>query len=261
MARGRSWFAKDEAQAALGLTSSALGAALARARRKGRLANPRHGFYLVLRPEDRVTGAPDPIRWVEPLMKHQQLDYRVALLRAAALHGASHHAAMVFQVIAPKQLRGFELGRHRLVFLYQEPTAFRSINCAPFIWRAKSDAGYTNVAGVELTLLDSTRYFHKAAGLNGVAQIVHDIGGRAKPIVLKKAATAYENSVVRRLGYLLDLVGHRRQADALQHFADEAKAYLPLNAAVKPVITAAAREPARSVRWKLLINDDIEPAE
>ena len=66
----------------------------------------------------------------------------------------------------------------------------------------KSDAGFATVAGVELTLLDCVRYFHKAAGINGVAQIVKDIGAKASPRLLQKAAGAYENSAVRRLGYL-----------------------------------------------------------
>ena len=40
----------------------------------------------------------------------------------------------------------------------------------------KSDAGFAKVAGVELTLLDSVRYFHKATGINGVAQIAKEAG-------------------------------------------------------------------------------------
>lgn len=46
-------------------------------------------------------------------MRYLKLDYRVSLLRAAAYHGASHQAAMVFQVIVPKQLRGFDIGRQK----------------------------------------------------------------------------------------------------------------------------------------------------
>ncbi len=76
----------------------------------------------------------------------------------------------------------------------------------------KSDAGFATVAGVELTLLDCVRYFHKAAGINGVAQIVKDIGARPARACWQKAAGAYENSAIRRLGYLLDLTGHARQA-------------------------------------------------
>jgi hypothetical protein len=47
---------------------------------------------------------------------------------AAAFHGSSHQAAMVFQVVVPKQLRDFEVGRHRLQFLYQAPQAFARVN-------------------------------------------------------------------------------------------------------------------------------------
>ena len=35
-----------------------------------------------------------------------------------------------------------------------------------------SDAGFANVADIELTLIDCVRYFHKAAGINGVAQVL-----------------------------------------------------------------------------------------
>ena len=87
----------------------------------------------------------------------------------------------------------------------------------------KSDAGFAKVAGVELTLLDCARYFHKAGGINGVAQIVKDIGAKANPRKLAKAAAAYENSCVRRLGYLLDRAGHVRQANALEPYRQESQ--------------------------------------
>jgi AbiEi antitoxin C-terminal domain len=79
-----------------------MAAAITRLVKKGRLANPRHGFLLILRPEDQLAGAPDPVRWIDPLMKHQGHDYRISLLRAAAFHGSSHQAAMVFQVVVPQ---------------------------------------------------------------------------------------------------------------------------------------------------------------
>ncbi len=118
LAQGRSYFCREEALKALSIAPRNLAAAATRLINKGRLANPRHGFFLVLRPEDKVIGAPDPVRWIDPLMKHQRLDYRISLLRAAAFHGSSHQAAMVFHLVVPKQVRDFELGRHRLQFLY-----------------------------------------------------------------------------------------------------------------------------------------------
>jgi predicted transcriptional regulator of viral defense system len=256
--RGRAYFSREQAQSALASTPVALSAALTRQIRKGRLANPRQGFYLVLRPEDQAAGAPDPARWIDPLMKHLKTDYRISLLRAAAFHGASHQAAMVFQVIVPKQMRNFEIGRHRLEFVYQTRTDFEKVNHNEWLGSLKSDAGFAKIAGVELTLLDCARYFRKAGGINGLAQIAKDVGGHAKPATLAKIAVHYENSSVRRLGYLLDRVGHKRQAAALQSFAKQAKSAVSLDPSVKPLIEGLASRREKASKWMLVINESVE---
>ena len=122
----------------------------------------------------------------------------------------------------------------------------------------KSDAGFAKVAGVELPLLDCPRYFHKAAGINGVAQIAKDIGAKADPRALAKAATAYENSSVRRLGYLLDHAGHVRQANALEPFVKKAKTAVPLDPSVKPLIESLDELHEKNAKWKLVINEPVE---
>ena len=261
LSRGRGYFSRDEALVALGLKPPALAAAITRSIKKRRLANPRHGFYLILRPEDRISGAPDPVKWIDPMMKHQGTGYRISLLRAAAFHGSSHQATMVFQVVAPKQLREFEIGRHRLQFLYQAADSFAQVDTPDMVNKMKSDAGFANVAGIELTLLDCARYFHKAAGINGVAQIARDIGAKAVPRKLAKAAAAYENSAVRRLGYLLDQAGHHRQASALEAFVRQAKTMMPLDPAVKPIVAALDKVHEKNSKWKLIINETVEMAE
>lgn len=261
LARGRAYFSGDEALATFDLKPVTLAAAITRSIKKRRVANPRHGFYLILRPEDQIAGAPDPVKWIDPLMKHQGIDYRISLLRAAAFHGSSHQASMVFQVVVPRQLRDFDLGRHRLQFIYQMPEAFAQVNKPALVGQMKSDAGFAKVAGIELTLLDCVRYFHKAAGINGVAQIVKDIGAKANPRALAEAATAYENSAVRRLGYLLERAGHGRQAHALEPFVRQAKTTLSLDPAVKPIVAALAQVHERNAKWKLMINEAVEVAE
>jgi len=258
LVHGRSYFVGSEARSLLGVSQRNFAAAVTRLINKGRLANPRHGFFLILRPEDRIAGAPDPVRWIDPLMKHQGLAYRVSMLRAAAFHGSSHQAAMVFQVIVPKQLRDFAIGRHRLQFLYQAHGAFAHVNLPTRLDQMKSDEGFAQVAGVELTLLDCARYFHKAGGINGIAQIAKDIGGKANSRALADAAEYYENSAVRRLGYVLDLANHSRQAKSLEPFAKKVKTLVPLNPASKPVIAALAEPGERNSKWKLLINEPVE---
>jgi len=258
LAQGRAYFTREEAQAALGLSPHALSVALMRQVKKRRLAHPRRGFYLILRPEDRVFGAPDPVRWIDPLMKYLQLDYRVALLRAAAFHGASHQAAMVFQVIVPRQMRGLEVGRQRLEFVYQSPEAFAQVNRAGWLGSLKSEAGFAKVAGLELTLLDCARYFHKAAGINGLAQIAKDLGGQARPDELARIAVHYENSSVRRLGYLLEQAGHAAQADALRPFVRQAKTAALLDPSVKPLVEGLSDHREKAPGWRLILNEPVE---
>lgn len=258
LAQGRAYFSRQDAQSALASTPIALRAALTRQVRKGSLASPKQGFYLILRPEDQAAGAPDPVRWIDPLMRHLRSDYRISLLRAAAFHGATHQAAMVFQVIVPRQLRNFAIGRHRLEFVYQTQAAFVSVNRGDWLASIKSDAGFAKVAGVELTLFDCARYFHKAGGINGLAQIVKDLGGRAKPASLVKAAAHYENSSVRRLGYLLERMGHARQAKALQPFAKQAKTAVLLDPSVKPLLEGIVALHEKASKWMLIINETVE---
>jgi predicted transcriptional regulator of viral defense system len=258
LSRGRAWFSREEALDTLGLSSEAYIAAAGRLTKKHRLVSPRRGFYLILRPEDRVAGAPDPVRWIDPLMKYLNLDYRISLLRAAAFHGASHQAAMVFQVVVPKQLRSFDIGRHRLQFIYQASAAFGKTNRPDWLVQMKSEAGFAQVAGVEVTLLDCARYFHKAAGINSVAQIAKDIGIKADSRKLAKAAIAYENAAVRRLGYMLDCAGHASQAMALEPFARKAKSMKPLDPSVKPLTESLAELHEKDTKWMLVINEPLE---
>lgn len=258
LAQGRAYFTREEAQLALGLSSHALSVAVLRQAKKGRLANPRRGFYLILRPEDRTLGAPDPVRWIDPLMKYLELDYRVALLRAAAFHGSSHQAAMVFQVMAPRQMRGFEIGRQRLEFIYQSPPAFHQVNRPDWLGAIKSDAGFAKAAGLELTLLDCARYFHKAGGINGFAQIAKDLGGQARVEELASIAAHYENSSVRRLGYLLEHAGHARQAEVLRPFVKRAKTAVLLDPSAKPLMKGLSELREKAPAWRLVINEPVE---
>ncbi|MEO8716644.1 MAG: type IV toxin-antitoxin system AbiEi family antitoxin [Burkholderiales bacterium] len=148
-------------------------------------------------------------------------------LTAAAFHGASHQAAMVFQVIVPRQLRDLVIGRHRLEFLTQAPHAFTKANRAEWLAEMKTDAGYARAAGVELTLLDCARYFHRAGGISSVAQVTKDLGARAHG---------------RRLA------GHEAQARALEPFAQEAKS-------VKLLDPSSRLAPGEmSGRWKITVN-------
>jgi predicted transcriptional regulator of viral defense system len=135
LARGRITFTREEA---LGiLPPNPLTAALGRLIRKGRLANPRQGFYLILTPADREQGAPDPARWIHPLMQHQKMDYRISLLSAARFHGAQQEPA-AFQLVVPRPLRELAAGRHKLEFIHQAENAFIRTNRGEWLAELRS---------------------------------------------------------------------------------------------------------------------------
>lgn len=250
-------FSSREMLDSLKQSPEAFQAAARRLKRKHRLASPHRGFYLILSPEDQAYGAPDPVRWIAPLMKYLGVDYRISLLRAAAHHGASHQAAMVFQVVAPKQLRPIKIGRHRVEFVYQAPAMFAAVNQLSNLVQIKSESGFAQAAGIELLLLDSVRYMHRALGLNGVAQIVHDLGRKADPRKLAKLAVAYEDASVRRLGYLLDHFGLSRQAVVLARFAKNAKSLKALDPSAK-ALPGMPRKFEEDAKWNLLLNRPVE---
>lgn len=258
LAKGRRYFSKSDGLAETGQTPEAFQAAIARLSRKGGIVSPRRGFYLIIRPEDRVFGAPDPTDWIDPLMKFLEVDYRISLLRAAAFHGSTHQAAMVFQVITPRQLPDIVLGRQHVRFLYQSEDAFAMTNRADWLDQLRTETGFAKVAGVELTLLDICRYFHDAAGINGAAQAVHDLGKKVDARILAKAAESYENSTVRRLGYLLNQFGHSKQANALRPFAGRAKSFKMLDPSAKPLVPELAGWEEQNTDWKLGINVPVE---
>lgn len=107
-------------------------------------------------------------------------------------------------------------------------------------------------------LLDSTRYFHKAAGINGVAQIVKDLGARADPRILAKAAAFYESSTVRRLGYLMERFDHDRHSKVLEPFANIAKSMKLLDPSIEPFSGELSSQGDKNSKWMILINEPVE---
>ena len=101
-------------------------------------------------------------------------------------------------------------------------------------------------------------YFRQAAGLNGAAQTVHDLGANADPRKLARAAIFYENSAARRLGHLLEHFGHTRQAASLRPLARKAKSPKPLDPSVRLVASLARAKAPDAPAWKLSLNVPLE---
>ncbi|MGH7604612.1 MAG: type IV toxin-antitoxin system AbiEi family antitoxin domain-containing protein [Gemmatimonadaceae bacterium] len=249
LSRGHVWFTRENALRALSASDSTLTTSLSKLARNHRIANPRPGFYLILRPEDHDSGAPDPAQWIHALMLHQQCDYRISLLSAAHIHGATVEAP-AFQLVVPRELRDFGIGRHRLEFTAQAENSFSRTNRLDRLKEWKTGSAVAKAAGIELTLLDCARWFHKAGGISRVAQIARELGTKAGARKLATLAQAYESVAVRRLGYLLELAGHERQASALDPFASR----VGLRPTVLLDPTSKIEVGEMSGRWKIAVN-------
>jgi hypothetical protein len=219
LSAGRTIFTRDEAAATLGITTRGFLKAAERQQRKRALLNLRHGFYVIVPPQYLSWGAPPPAWYIDDLMRHEGHAYYVGLLKAAELHGATHHAVMEFQVVTDKRLPKIRAGRSIVAFFYRKDLE----SIASAVTDHKTDTGRMKVSSPELTAFDLLRYTHAVGTIDSIATVLSDLGGTMRPEPLAKLAPAFERTVVQRLGYLLDHLGHTECAAALHAYLQRFK--------------------------------------
>lgn len=210
---GRISFTSEEASTALGIKHSAFQASAARLQRKRLLFNPRHGFYVIVPPQYLTWEAPPPSWYIDDLMRHEGRAYYVGLLKAAELHGATHHAVMEFQVVTDKQLSKIKAGRSFIVFYFRKTMSA----VLDGLESHKTDTGSMKISSAELTALDLLRYLHVVGGIDSVATILKDLGSRLNANKLATLGVPFERTTIQRLGYLLDRLGYSASTEALRN--------------------------------------------
>lgn len=257
LSQGQVVFTSAQAQEALGIGKGALLDAAEKQQRRKNLIAPRRGFYVIVPPQFLAWGGPPPSWYIDSLMRHENRPYYVGLLKAAELHGATHQAVMEFQVVTDKQLPRIKAGRSAIVFYYR-----KNIDAVEDgLEDHKTDTGRMKISGVELTALDLLRYPHAAGGLDHIATVLSDLGGRIDSVKLAALSGAFERSVVQRLGHLLGSLGHQDKAvhlhDAL--LRGPALPWVELEP-VQAVDPDFAPEPTdRDERWHVIVRRPPEP--
>ncbi|MBW2258752.1 MAG: type IV toxin-antitoxin system AbiEi family antitoxin domain-containing protein [Deltaproteobacteria bacterium] len=125
--QGRAHFVTTDAVEQLGISIPAAHATLARLLRKGRIASPYRGFYVIVPPEYRSLGCLPAEQFVDQLMTWLQFvdqlmtwlrePYHVGLLTAAAYHGAAHQRPQRTQVIVARSRRRIRCGSVQVDFI------------------------------------------------------------------------------------------------------------------------------------------------
>lgn len=250
VARGKHFITTDEVARLVGVEPDVVSVSLQRAREANKIVSVTKGGWVPVPPEYRDAGAPPPLHYIDPLMRHLGHPYYVGLLSAARLHGASHQVPMVLQVVTPALLRDRRIGSNRIEFIRRSsagrrPTAQRNV-----------PTGRTTVATPEVAVLDLVEAPSAGAGLGNVATVIGDLlqEGAIDADALAEAAADYPSAVAQRTGYLVE------------HMADEADASIQLDRLEQLVADATytVLDPQRPRggehhrRWRVIVNTDIE---
>lgn len=244
---GRYVFSRLEADSVTDASPTAVKMTLYRLKRGGALVSPRRDFFVLVPPEYRVAGCPPASWFIDDLMRHLGRRYYVALLSAAALHGAGHQQPMVFQVIADAPERDVEAGRVRVQLHVSNRIAGAATEAL------QTETGTMVVATPETTAFDLVRFPRACGGWSNIATVLSELAERIDGDKLAAGAARVARSDAQRLGWLLDLVEEPSLADALA-MQLEGKRLLPTPLTTLRDATGAALEP----RWRVLVNDDVE---
>lgn len=244
---GRYSFTRKEAQRRFPGSPAALYAALYRQAEAGRLVMPRSGFYVIVDAQHRAAGTMPPEWFVHDLMKFLKTPYYVGLLSAAQVHGAAHHRPQEFQVVVPgRAMRPAEAGNARIRF-FGKGRFDRSVTV-----EAKTPAGFMTVSSPETTAWDLIRYAGAAGGFDNAVTVLAELAESLKAARLLETAKRHGDPLVaRRLGFVLDRLGHGGTARGLRHMVGDAAFRL-----LDPSETVAGAE--EDPVWRLKVNNEVE---
>lgn len=148
IAHGQHFITADEIAERLGIEPARLWGSVHRAVDDTKLVAVTKGGWVPVPPEFRKAGAPPPSHFIDPMMNFLSHPYYVGFLTAAALHGASHQAPMVFQVATPALLRDRSIGSWRVQFARRAAAPERATVCKTV------PTGRITVSTPEVTVLD-----------------------------------------------------------------------------------------------------------
>ncbi len=200
ISEGRYTTTTEEIVARIGASPDAVRHGLARLRSQGRIFTPARSFHVMVPSEYRSWGATPAPWFIDAMMRHLGRAYHVALLSAAAHHGASHQAVQVFQVIADRPLENREFGRVRLRFYRSSLLPWTPVETV------NTPTGTMAVSSREGTVVDLVERPRESGGLSNVATILGEIGGLSGSSLAELSSTR-TRPLARIIGWMLSRFG------------------------------------------------------
>lgn len=246
ISQGRYAASLADIRALTGLSDAAIASGLQRLRRRRLVCSPTRGLYVMVPPEYRSWGVVPADWFIDDMMRHLGRRYYVALLSAAAFHGASHQASQVFQVMADARVLDRVLGRVRLRFynsahVADTPTEMKVVH-----------TGQVPVATREATVVDLVRLPRAGGGIGNVATVLAEIG-ELDGSVLAALAARYGRAAARRTGWMVERYGSCADLGSLRHAAG-------LDVGAPDLLAPSGPRAGRTDRdWMLRLNVSVEP--
>lgn len=250
LSRGCHFVTTAEVAELVGVSQKSVPISLQRARDARTIVSVTKGGWVPVPPEYQLAGAPPPLHFIDPMMRHLGHPYYVGFLSSARIHGASHQVPMVLQVVTPALLRGRRIGDSRIQFIRRAASATRAVQ------QHNVETGRVTVATPTTTILDVVEAPGFAAGLGNVGNVVGELSieGLVDGDQLAAAAASYPATVAQRAGWIIE------------HMAREVDAQVELDALAEFVAAhdytvldpRSAAEGERDPRWRIVINAEVE---
>ena len=245
--QGRTSFSYEDIEKQRSASLMAIKAALRRLQKKGEIAMPYRGFYVIVPPEYRALACLPAEQFIPDLMNHLGAVYYVGLLSAAEYHGAAHHRPQVFQVMVAKSRRSIRCGKVQVDFIIRKnadrvPTR---LNNTP--------AGVIKISTPEATALDLIGYVGHCGGIDNVATVLAELLEKIDAGHLVEVAELSPIAWVQRLGYLLDLIGAREKTEGLAGYIKNRR---PVRTSLIP--TRSIKRAVMDKTWQVFVNAKVE---
>ncbi|MDT8394657.1 MAG: type IV toxin-antitoxin system AbiEi family antitoxin [Bacteroidales bacterium] len=186
---------------------------LNRLNQKGEIYNVRRGFYIIIPDQYRNMGLVPVELFVNDLMKFIGKKYYVGLYSAAMLHGAAHQQPQEFYIINESpNIRNIK--KDKLIINFSEKKSFPEYG----VEEKKTDTGFIQISGKELTFLDLIFYEKSMGGLNRIISVLIELSDEMKPGLFRKVLkNDFPISVCQRAGYILEeVIGNFEIADLIK---------------------------------------------
>ena len=252
LSRGQYFFTKQDAIKALSLRDTQFRYQAHRLAKNLIIRRVFRDFYVIIPAEHRALKSLPPSWIINALMRHLKREYYVGLLSAASYYGATEQQPMTFQVIidaAGNAIRPIKLPRGTIEFHIKK-------TCKNSLVESRNvPTGVVAISTPEQTICDLIAYYLVSGGMSNVALVIKELALTVSVREFKKAVKREKNnSVLQRLGYVLEYIGQLKLADIVEQ-------ELLLRGRLVFVFFRPdfyKKEGPRNARWKLIINDYME---